>query len=277
MIFKTKIRYGGLLFIAMFFCVTHVAAAADNPMTPLDHALVAANNDPQQRPKYYNLFLQSEIYIATHNVPEKEERKRLEVGTEIQPIILESAGVRYAMLFDTRERLSAWAKREIGFVRVPGHALTDMASPDIHWALNVGTEYPKIFLPEEIRGLKELLAQSQSKEIKLTEATEALVGAPAKIPAGLVESLVNVLSKNKEIREAYLGQVYFKATGEKPHLALVLRVDRPSSALMEAIKTDIGVAIHGLLGDGEYMDLIADENNALFPVIVKAVKPFYAR
>ena len=246
-------------------------------MTPLDRALVAANNDPNERPKYYNLFLQSEIYLATYNVPEKEERKRLEVGTEIQPIILESAGDRYVMLFDTKERLSAWAKREIGFVRVPGHAFVEMASPDIRWALNAGTDFPKIFVPEEIRGLKELLEQSQSKEIKITEATEAIVGPPAKIPSGLVESLTKALLKKREVREGYLGQVYFKAAGEKPHLVLVLRIDKPSKSLMEAINTDIGVAIHGLLGEGEYMDFIADETNPLFSVIVQGVKPFYVR
>jgi hypothetical protein len=152
-----------------------------------------------------------------------------------------------------------------------------MASPDMRWALNVNTDYPKIFLPEEVQQLKQIVAQSQSRQIKLTEETRAIVGAPAKIPGGLVESLTKVLSKNKEVREAYLGQVYFKAAGEKPHLTLVLRVDKPSKALMEAMNTDIGVAIRGLLGEGEYMDFIADETNPLFPIIVKAVKPFYVR
>lgn len=254
-----------------------MTTAAENPITPLDRALVAANNDPNERRKYYNVFLQSEIYLATHNVPEKEERKRAEVGTEIQPIILESEGVRYVMIFDTKERLSAWAKREIGFVGMPGHALVEMASPDMRWALNVGTEYTKIFSVDEIRSLKEFLAQSQIKQIKITEATRAIVGAPAKIPDSLVESLTKVLSKNKEVKEGYLGQVYYKVAGEKPHLALVLSVDKPSRALMEAINTDIGVAIHGLLGEGEYMDFIADESNPLFSVIVKTVKPFYVR
>ena len=266
-----------VLFIAYCLYAYNVALAAENPMTPLDRALVAANNDPNERPRYYNLFLQSEIYIATYNVPEKEKEKLVAPGTAIQPIIIESAGDRYVMIFDTRERLSAWAKREMGFVGVPGHALVEMAGPDIRWALNVGTEYPKVFLPEEIRSLKQLVAQSQVKQIKLTEATEALVGTPAKIPGGLVESLSKVLSKNKEVKEGYLGQVYFKAEGEKPHLALVLRVDDPSKALMEVINKDIGVAIRGLLGEGEYMDFIADETNPLFSVIVKAVKPFYVR
>src|SRR5215467_14293363 len=100
------------LLIATISSSANMTTAAESPMTPLDRALVAANNDPNERPKYYNLFLQSEIYIATYNVPEKEEEKLVGPGTAIQPIIIESAGDRYVMIFDSKERLSAWAKRE---------------------------------------------------------------------------------------------------------------------------------------------------------------------
>jgi hypothetical protein len=265
--------------IAVLLLLTNVALATESTkmMTPLDRALVAGNKDPKERPNYWNTFLQAEIYIPTHNVPAKEEEKRSTIGEAIQPIVIESEGERYVMLFDTKERLSAWAKQEIGFVRLPGHAVVDMASLDARWALNVGTDYTKIFVPEEIAWLKQLLRESQVKATKIPSGTSVLVGAPANIPVGLLDTFRERLTKNKEVKEAYLGQVYFKLPGEKPHLALVLRVDQPSPPLIEAIQQDLGVVVRGSLGEGEYMDVLTEEDQTLAPVIIKAVKPFYVR
>jgi hypothetical protein len=176
--------------IALFFLLIQVVLAAETNtvMTPLDRALVAATKDPQERPNYWNTFLQTDIYVPTRNVPAKEEEKRTAIGDSIQPIVIESEGERYVMLFDTKERLSAWAKREIGFVRLPGHAVVEMARLDARWALNVGTDYMKIFVPEEITWLKQLLLESQAKATKIPPGTKAFVGAPAKIPVGLLDS-----------------------------------------------------------------------------------------
>jgi hypothetical protein len=181
------------------------------------------------------------------------------------------------MLFDSKERLSAWAKREIGFVRVPGHAVVEMASSDLRWALNVGTNYVKIFLPDEIRWLKQSLSQSQAKDTKISAGTQVLIGAPAKVPAGLLDSFRSRLSNNKEVKEAYLGQVHYIREGEKPHLALGLRLDNVSGSTIDAIKKDLAVASRGYLGQGEYMDILTEKDQPLFSEITKAVKPFYVR
>jgi hypothetical protein len=61
------------------------------------------------------------------------------------------------MLFDTKERMLAWAGAEVKWVDVPGHVLASNTLPPLHWALNIGTDYSKQFLPDEIAWLREVV------------------------------------------------------------------------------------------------------------------------
>lgn len=246
-------------------------------MTPLDKAFIEATENPDRESDFYNLFLNSDLFIPTYDIP--RERREIRLGKEetISPIVIESNGVQFLMLFDTEERLSAWAKREIGFVRMPGHAIVEMVDPSIHWALNFGTEYFKEFTPEEIEWLKSSLEQSKAKEIILERETEVLIGVPAKIPEGLVDSFKRTAARNKEVREAFIAQVYYVKEGEKPHLALVLRLDQASKSVHDTIRDDFVVASRGYFAEGDYIDIHIDDGNGISYEITQAVSPFYKR
>ena len=77
-------------------------------------------------------------------------------------LVIEAEGSDYLMLFDTRERLNTWAQAEVDFVEVPGHVVAANTMPPLQWALNVGTEYSKRFLSEEIAWLKDVVAQCEA-------------------------------------------------------------------------------------------------------------------
>lgn len=244
-------------------------------MTPLDSAYVAATNNKEQQSEFYNTFLNSELFIPTHSTPGKDQRRRADENESISPIFIESDGVQYLMLFDSKERLSAWAQREVGFVALPGHAIVEMMSSEFHWALNVGTEYVKTFAPDEIQWLKQTVAQSKGQEAKITAGTKVLIGAPATIPNGLIESLLKILPRNSEVKSAYLGQVHYVKQGEVPHLALVLEMENLPQSTIEAIRNDLIIATKGFLGESEYIDIMVKEESGVSNEITKSVKPFY--
>lgn len=250
------------------------AGAGGETMTPLDRALEVARKQPEKQSDFYNLFLKTEIFIPTHDVPVKEGRRRAGSEETLRPIIIESDGQQYLMLFDSKERLSAWADREVGFVAMPGHAVVQMMGPDIRWALNAGTDHLKVFVPEEIKWLKDSLQENQ---VSVEEGTRVLIGAPARIPDGLLEALSECLSRNPEVREAYLGEVSYAKEGEVPHLALVLRIDAAPESAVDAIRQDLGVASRGLLGEDGYIDIFVDEGGVVATEVTKVVKPFYVR
>ncbi len=250
-------------------------ANGQTQMTALDKALEAATKNPEKQSEYYNLFLNSEIFVPTHDLPLKESRNRAGEGEAIRPIIIESDGKKYLMLFDTKERLSSWAKRDVGFAVVRGHVVVEMMSADIQWALNEGTDHVKIFVPDEIKWLKENVAKAA--EEKLAKGTTVRVGAPPSIPAGLVESLIKTFRRNPEVIEAYLAQVHYVKEGEKPHLALVLRIDASPALTLEAIRKDLATASRPFLGQNEFIDIFVDEGRGLGSEVTKAVRPFYVR
>ncbi len=145
-------------------------------MTELDQALETLRqdmNDARNQSKFYDLFLNT-----TYFVPNLEEQDSIEAGDgsaggQVLPLVIEAEGNDYLMLFDSKERLQAWAQAEVGSVEVPGFVLAATTQPPLHWALNVGTPYSKQFLPDEIAWLREVVERCNTEAAKGPEEERA--------------------------------------------------------------------------------------------------------
>ena len=135
-------------------------------MTQLDEALVTLRqdmSDARNQSKFYDLFLN-----ATFFVPILDQQALAEaVGTpqegQVLPLVMEADGNDYLMLFDSRERLRAWTQTDAPCVEVPGHVLAATTMPPLHWALNVGTEFSKQFVPDEIAWLRDVVERCNAQ------------------------------------------------------------------------------------------------------------------
>lgn len=130
-------------------------------VTGLDEALQSLRlnmNDAKQQSKYYDLFLNTTFCVPTID-PQDTGTAAADTEGEILPLVIESEGNDYLMLFDTEARLKNWAVDEAKWVDVPGHVLAATTMPPLHWALNVGTEYSKQFHPDEIAWLREVVVR----------------------------------------------------------------------------------------------------------------------
>jgi type III secretion system (T3SS) SseB-like protein len=137
-----------------------MVTATENPneMTELDHALEALRqdmDDAKSQSRFYDLFLNASLFVPTLD-EQPQGAEPLQEG-QVLPLVIESEGNDYLMLFDTVERLKAWTHAEAKWVEVPGHVLAATTMPPLHWALNVGTGYSKQFLPDEIAWLREVV------------------------------------------------------------------------------------------------------------------------
>jgi len=138
-----------------------MVAAAETPreMTALDQALLAMRQDmadAKGQSKFYDLFLNTTFCVPTLDQQELDEAATVEEG-EALPLVIESEGNDYLMLFDTEERLKGWAGEKVTWVGVPGYVLAATTMPPLHMALNVGTACSKQFLPDEIAWLREVV------------------------------------------------------------------------------------------------------------------------
>lgn len=125
-------------------------------MTELDSALATLRqdmNDAKAQSQYYDIFLNATFYVPTLNQEALDGAVETPEG-QVLPLVMESEGNDYLMLFDTKERLQAWTQAEGRWVEVPGYVLAATSLPPLHWALNVGTGHSKQFIPDEIAWLR---------------------------------------------------------------------------------------------------------------------------
>jgi hypothetical protein len=140
-------------------------------MSELDQALEVLRqdmNDARNQSKYYDLFLNATFFVPTLD-EEVEGASEAVAAGEVLPLVLEDDGNDYLMLFDSKERLHAWAQAEVQCVEVPGHLLAATSRPPLHWALNVGTGHSKQFRPDEIAWLREVVERCAAEAEKAAE------------------------------------------------------------------------------------------------------------
>jgi peptidyl-prolyl cis-trans isomerase C len=128
-------------------------------LTGLDqllHALRVDMDDAKRQSTFYDLFLNTTFCVPILDQQEPEGGSADEEG-KVLPLVIESEGKDYLMLFDSEERLKVWAEGDVKWVGVPGYLLAATTMPPLHWALNVGTEYSKQFFPDEIAWLREVV------------------------------------------------------------------------------------------------------------------------
>lgn len=241
-------------------------------MTKLDTAYTAAKNNDEQKPAFYNQFLNTDLYVATHSETDDSE--------SIAPLIVEYSGVQFLMLFDTQQRLADWAKKEMAYAVMPGHTLVQRMNTDYHWALNVGTDFTKTFVPKEIAWLKEIVEKTKSEQAQAgqnqspTKNISALVRKPKELPDSFINRLSEIFTKTPTISYAYLGDVRYAIENEPAHLTMVLETN---DTLTQTIHDELQQTAKTLLDDTVIFDLIFAGESNVANDIVKSLKPFYPK
>ncbi len=137
-------------------------------MTELDQALEALRTNPdgqKAQSGFYDLFLNSSFFVPTLEEEVSADDKSAKEKVEL-PLIVEADGIDYLVFFDQQQRLNDWAEKDISCLQLPGHVLVEMNPAELHWSMNIGTDYNKQFAPDEIAWLKDLVGRRKAEEDK---------------------------------------------------------------------------------------------------------------
>jgi len=135
------------------------------PMTEIDKALETLRANPEDHKAqsgFYDLFLNSGFFVPT--VTETFINGSGENEEASVPLLVESDGTDFLVFFDQQQRLDAWAEQEAPSIQVPGHMLAEMSTEKIHWVMNMGTDFTKEFVPEEIAWLKDVVTRCKAED-----------------------------------------------------------------------------------------------------------------
>ncbi|RME13983.1 MAG: SseB family protein [Alphaproteobacteria bacterium] len=166
-------------------------------MTPLDHAhadMIENPDDDALRLKFYRRLADTTLFLLLAREPE---------GEVLDPEILEidnreTANIeRYALAFDTEERLGAFAESYRGeglpYAALPGRVIAQsLAGKGVGLALNLDVAVSSITLPAAAMDwLSDTLAAEPEEGESTLIAIAPPVGLPDDLIEGLEEKLVN--------------------------------------------------------------------------------------
>lgn len=126
-------------------------------MTALDDALEKYIADDNAQAEYYNLVLQTDFYIP---IQDDGSDMPIEQRESVTPLVFEADGKRYLLMFDSEERVNSWSKEPVKYMILAGYEMVKHTPAGLHWAINIGSECAKEFVPEEINWLKGLALQN---------------------------------------------------------------------------------------------------------------------
>lgn len=132
----------------------------------LDQLLAKAHDNPGEEKyehAYYELFLNSDLYIPTVSKPKNGDEFTKE-DKEIDAIVLPNEGKNFVMIFDDPDDLMEWAQHDVGILKLRGHQILSMFSSDMHFMLNILSDQPREFTPEEVQWLLSASEPNQSQE-----------------------------------------------------------------------------------------------------------------
>ena len=248
---------------------------AFNPVNKLEETLVAASTDASARPEFYRLLLESDVFLLTPDAPAQEGRKTLQTAETVSFVHLQNANGPFLPIFTSQHRLQECVNQmgqTYGFLALRGQDLFPLLAQRPSVAiLNPGAQYGKELTAEEIKRIADGSIVRNEKRV-VQQATQVLIGQPAKYPTELVAALQKLFPKNPSIHAAYLAQIHDPSTGEPPHLIVGIESDE-----MEKAVRDAGIASQGLVGEGEFVDFIqvGGDKGSLDSYFKGQTKPFY--
>jgi len=245
-------------------------------MTNLDELYLEVLKDNGKRSMFYDAFLSTILFMPTHTFLEKNGmRRRSDEDESISPMFFKVEKIKYLPLFDSEEKLYLWAKQEVNSIGLQGYIIVEMMDLESHWVLNSGTDYAKVFVPDEIKWLKQKVSGSQGKDLIVPEGTQITVSAPTEDLTNLIELLIDIFIQYNEVKSAHLGLVHYMIEGEQGHLMLIVEADCLEPMILEDIKKNISLRLTTFLENAECIDTVINSDSAVSKEIAKTVEPFY--
>ena len=239
--------------------------------TALDLALIKSDAGEAEAQAFYDTFFTTRLYIPT-----TDPEPGAEEGS-VTLLVAEIDGEGVVPVFDSQERLTEWAERELPFTVLAGHALIEHLDPEIQIALNAGYAQFKLFVCEELDWLRAQLHQSV-RALDGDDVGAAQSFTDAEAPPELTTALGQALARNVLVAAAFLVAAA-KKEADLDRWLLVLDVGDADEAIFTEVARDVGIAAHAVLGAQAVMDVIAfnpSEEPGL-ELLRLGIEPFYVK
>lgn len=247
----------------------------DNTPNALEAALERAASEPAQRPEFYRLLLESEVFVLGHTDAPGEGRSTLAAGEKLSTQNWQkNDGTPVIPFFASLEALRRAIQEEQSFVALPARSLFEITQ-GATLVLNPASDHAKEFFPNEIEALLATGLNQVAKTRVVQKDTQVLLGQPAVHPAELVSALTALLAQHPAVKAAYLCLMHDPSVQEQPGLVVGFEGEEGlERAMQEAGSVAVDTAPKGQTVD--FIRVVRGEQG-LSAYFLKSVKPFYER
>jgi len=226
-----------------------------------------AYKNPARAPLFYKKLLNSRIFFLTAGEPPEKEKKIISEGERL-PIRGFSDGT--LPIFSSKNRMldnnSPLKSSPAAYLAMNGKDFFNTCK-GAKFVLNPWSDVAKELLPAEIDSILTGKKQQDPVEIKLTKETKVLVGEPANIPSGFIESLRSYCKTNRDIKMVY---VLFVVMPERREQAITIFVKAEGD--MRKVFNEIKNSVSQYIKELGYIDMMPCEGH--YNMLAK-YKPVY--
>lgn len=242
----------------------------DTPLTELERLLVAAADDPAQRPDFAQALLASEVYVLG-SLDRPTVEGEAQSGTSMDVLTWSDQDGPITPFFTSEAALQRTLAARPGtdprFLRLKSRDLFQMMKGQ-RLVLNPDGPSGKIYLPGEVEALLTGNEPGLNREV-LQAGRKVFVGEAAHVPPELPEVLARFFTRRPDVEAAHLGWIAHP-DGQRGYLLVVVTKNR--EAAMEGFGT---VQIGDIIGD-ETLDVMYSAPSAEEHLLT-LVPPFYTR
>jgi hypothetical protein len=202
------------------------------PENALEKTLQRAMREPEARPEFYRLLLESELFVIGQIASPEGGEATAQTGGRLMIATLPYQGRDYHPVFSALSRLKVFVPDgDVAHLAIAGRTLFE-ASRGANFLLNPACEIGKELSAEEIASV---LGQAANQQMRVR------MRLPTVQPDALVAGLRDLFTRSPEVVAAYLVEIAVEGQNEPPHpmIGVETEGDWPtlSQAMGEVLKT----------------------------------------
>lgn len=242
---------------------------------PLEQALKHAADEPAHRPAFFNLLLESTVYVLGE-AGDGWIAGAARVGHD-EPVDLQHwqkpDGGSAIPFFTSVSALQQAVKETQPFLALPARTLFAMTA-GAELFLNPKLAYGKAFGPDEITALLNNEGDALTEREILEGEMRITLSEPEQKPTQMIDSLTALFAQLKQVRRAFIVQVQ-DAPHENPHWLIGLECDGNEYSAITAV----GQVATDTAPDDEPVDicLIGEHEPGISHYFTRHITPFYER
>jgi hypothetical protein len=205
----------------------------DNPQNDLESALIAGVEDAAARPIFYETLLKSQVLIVPAGEAPSIVAGVVQADTKLSLSTIEIDGERHVPFFSSEARLPVGTSF-LGLSAIDFFQLTKGSN----LVLNPGSNYGKIFLPDEVASLLDGSLFRPVETLTAKGGEQQLIGQPKDYPHKFAAAVARLLASEPSVEQAFLAQHFIAGMHTQP--AILVAIVAPESGF-EQIAGAIGV------------------------------------